>query len=129
MSDNFKKMLVAIPVKIITVIVAFMIILRLGYVLYDFALNPFHPPATISKETVIHVMTSLIMLELLILTLRFLVEEAIDPNIIIITVMTAVGRDLIILDMEKIDPVKILALGFILAITIIGIFILKNKPD
>ena len=67
MSDNFKKMLVAIPVKIITVIVAFMIILRLGYVLYDFALNPFHPPATISKETVIHVMTSLIMLELLIL--------------------------------------------------------------
>lgn len=128
MFDDSKTRLMAIPVKIITVTVAFMILLRFGYVLYDFALNPFHPPATLSPETVKHAMTALILLELLVLTLRFLVEEIIDPNIIIITVMTAVGRDLILLNIEEADPVKILALGFILAITILGIFILKKKP-
>lgn len=50
-----------IPVKIIAV----MIIIRFGYVLFDFLQNPFHPPATLSEESVRHVMTALILLELL----------------------------------------------------------------
>jgi len=129
MDNNLKTKLITIPVKILTVIVAFMILMRFGYVFYDFILNPFHEPAILSPEAVKHVMTGLILLELLALSLRFLIQEIIDPNLIIITVMTAIGRDLIVLNIKEMDYAKVLVLGFIFLITIFGLYILKKKSE
>jgi uncharacterized membrane protein (DUF373 family) len=114
-------------VKIIAAIIAFMILLRFGYVLYDFIQNPFHPPATLGEASVKHVMTALILLELLALTLRFLVQEVIDPTLIVITVLTALGRDIIVMNFNEIEYAKTLAIGFIFGITIFGLYFLKRN--
>jgi uncharacterized membrane protein (DUF373 family) len=113
MQNEVKSKLVALPVKIVGVIVALMILTRFSFVLYDFIRNPFHEPATMSPAALHHVMTGLILLELFALTIRFVVKEIIDPNLIIVTVLTAVGRDLIAMNIMEIDYLKILALGFI----------------
>jgi uncharacterized membrane protein (DUF373 family) len=116
-------------VKIFAAIIAFMILLRFGYVLYDFIQNPFHPPATLGEASVKHVMTALILLELLALTLRFLVREIIDPNLIIITVLTALGRDIIVMNFNEADYAKTLAIGFVFGITIFGLYILNKHSN
>jgi uncharacterized membrane protein (DUF373 family) len=128
MDDKLRTKLITIPVKILAVIVAFMILLRFAYLFYDFILNPFHEPATLSAGSVAvkHVMSGLILLELFALTLRFLIQEVIDPNLIIITVLTAIGRDLIVLNFAEMDYTKIIAIGFIFAITILGLYVLKR---
>jgi len=128
MNDKLKSKLIAIPVNIMAAVVAFMILLRFAYLFYVFMQNPFHEPATLSggSEAVKHVMSGLILLELFALTIRFLVQEIIDPNLIILTVLTALGRDLIVLNIAEMDPLKIIAMGFIFAITIMGIYILKK---
>jgi uncharacterized membrane protein (DUF373 family) len=71
-------------------------------------------------------MSGLILLELFALTLRFLIQEVIDPNLIIITVLTAIGRDLIVINFAEMDYTKIIAIGFIFAITILGLYVLKR---
>ncbi len=60
------------------------------------------------------------------MTLRFLIQEVIDPNLIIITVLTAIGRDLIVLNFAEMDYTRIIAIGFIFAITIMGLYVLKK---
>ncbi|MBE0525027.1 MAG: phosphate-starvation-inducible PsiE family protein [Methanosarcinales archaeon] len=119
--------IIDIPIKIIAIVIAIMIILRFCYVLYDFIQNPFHPPVTLSEEAVSHVMTGLILLELLTLTIRFLIEDSLDPNLIIITVLTAVGREIIVINFKEADALKIIAMGFIFAITIFGLYILNKS--
>jgi uncharacterized membrane protein (DUF373 family) len=128
MDKKFKKNLLEIPIKIIAVIIAFMILLRFAFLFYDFIKSPFHEPATLSggSEAVKHVMSGLILLELFALTIRFLIQEMIDPNLIILTVLTALGRDLIVLDIAETDFPKILAIGFIFAVAILGIYVLKK---
>lgn len=128
MGDNFKTKFIAIPIKIMAGIVAFMILLRFAYLFYDFMQNPFHEPATLSAGSgaVKHVMTGLILLELFALTLRFIIQEVIDPNLIIITVLTALGRDLIVLNIAEMDFTKVMAIGFIFAVTILGLYVLKK---
>lgn len=128
MDNKLKTKFTTIPVKIIAVIIAFMILLRFAYLFYDFILNPFHEPATLSAGSlaVKHVMSGLILLELFALTLRFLIQEVIDPNLIIITVLTAIGRDLIVLNFAKMDYTRIIAIGFIFAIAILGLYVLKK---
>lgn len=123
-----KTKFIAIPIKIMAGIVAFMILLRFAYVFYDFMQNPFHEPATLSAGSgaVKHVMTGLILLELFALTLRFIIQEVIDPNLIIITVLTALGRDLIVLNIAEMDFTKVMAIGFIFAVTILGLYVLKK---
>ena len=118
--------LIEITTKTVTLIISFMILLRFGYVVHEFMLNPFHPPAILSHEIVKHVMTALILLEFLALTLKFFIDDVIDYNLIILTVMTATGRDLILLNATEYDPIKILTLGFIFSITIIGLYLLKK---
>ena len=122
-----KPKYIEIPVQVIAGIIAVMIIIRFGYVLFDFLQNPFHPPATLSEASVRHVMTALILLELLALTLRFLVQELIDPNLIILTVMTALGRDIIVMNFHEIEYSRLLAIGFLFATTIFGIYLLKKN--
>ena len=122
-----KSNLIEMPVKIIAGIIAFMILARFGYVFYDFILNPFHPPATLSEESVKHVMTALILLELMALTLRFLVQEVIDPNLILIIVLTAVGREIIVTKFYEVDYTQLIGIGFIFAITILGLYLLTKK--
>jgi len=124
-----KSKYLAIPVKIIAGIIAIMILIRFGYVFFDFIQNPFHPPATLSEESVRHVMTALILLELLALTLRFLVQELIDPNLIIITVLTALGRDIIVMNFHEVDYTKLIAIGFLFAITIFGLYLLRKNSQ
>ncbi len=128
MDDKLKMKFMTIPVKIIALIVAFMILLRFAYLFYDFIQSPFHDPATLSAGSgaVKHVMSGLILLELFALTLRFLIQEVIDPNLIIITVLTAIGRDLIVLNFAEMDYTRIIAIGFIFAITILGLYVLKK---
>lgn len=128
MNNNLKSKFISIPVKVVALIVAFMILLRFAYLFYDFILNPFHEPATLSagSEAVKHVMSGLIFLELFALTLRFLIREVIDPNLIIIAVLTALGRDLIVLNVAEIDYMKLIAIGVIFAITIFGLFVLQR---
>jgi len=123
-----KYKLIDIPVRIVAAIIALMIILRFCYVLYDFLLNPFHPPVTLGEESVKHVMTALILLELLALTLRFIVQEIIDPNLIIITVLTALGRDIIVTNFREANYANLIATGFIFAVAIFGLYILKKAP-
>jgi uncharacterized membrane protein (DUF373 family) len=105
-----------------------MILIRFGYVVYDFMMNPFHEPATLSAGSgaVKHVMSGLILLELFALTLRFLIQEIIDPSLIVVTVLTALGRDLIVLKIAEMDYTKILAIGFIFAVAVMGIYVLKK---
>ncbi len=128
MGNNLKTKFITIPVKIIALIIAFMILLRFAYLFYDFIQSPFHDPATLSAGSgaVKHVMSGLILLELFALTLRFLIQEVIDPNLIIITVLTAIGRDLIVLNFAEMDYTRIIAIGFIFAITILGLYVLKK---
>jgi len=127
MNDDLKEKLIQIPVKILAVVIVFMILMRFVYVFYDFLQNPFHEPSTLSEEAVKHVMTALILLELLALTLRFLIHEVIDPNLILITVLTAIGRHIIIINPMEVDYAKLIAIGFVLAITIFGLYILKPR--
>jgi uncharacterized membrane protein (DUF373 family) len=126
--SNLKSKLITVPVNIMAIIVAFMILLRFAYLLYDFMRNPFHEPATLTagSEAVKHVMSGLILLELFALTLRFLVQEIIDPNLIIIAVLTALGRDLVVLNIAEMDYTKLIGIGFILAVTIVGLYVLKK---
>jgi len=87
-----------------------MIILRFD-VFYDFILNPFHSPVTLGEESVRHIMTALILLELLALTLKFFVQQLIDPNLIILTILRALGRDIIVMNFHVVDYVMLLAIG------------------
>jgi uncharacterized membrane protein (DUF373 family) len=122
-----KSKYIEIPVKIIAGIIALMILMRFGYVFYDFIQNPFHPPATLSEESVKHVMTALILLELLALTLRFLIQELIDPNLILLVVLTALGREIIVINFHEVDYAQLIGLGFIFAITILGLYLLRKN--
>lgn len=128
MNEKTKSRLVTIPVNIMAVIVALMILLRFAYLFFDFMQNPFHEPATLSagSEAVKHVMSGLILLELFALTLRFLVQEIIDPNLIIIAVLTALGRDLVVLNITEMDFLKVIGIGFIFGVTIFGLYVLKK---
>jgi uncharacterized membrane protein (DUF373 family) len=128
MYKKSRSKLITIPVNIMAIIVAFMILLRFGYLFFDFMQNPFHEPATLTagSEAVKHVMSGLILLELFALTLRFLIQEIIDPNLIIIAVLTALGRDLVVLNIAEIDFMKMIGIGFIFAVTIVGLYVLKK---
>lgn len=128
MQNRSKSRLTSVLVKAIAAVVAFMILLRFGFVFYDFIRNPFHEPATVSagSEAVKHVMSGLILLELFVLTLRFLIREVIDPNLIIVAVLTALGRDLVVLNIAEMDFAKIMAIGFIFAVAIFGLYVLKK---
>jgi uncharacterized membrane protein (DUF373 family) len=122
-----KSKFLTIPVKIFALIIALMILTRFAFVLYDFIKNPFHQPVTLSPEALKHVMTALILLELFTLTLKFIVQELIDPNLILITVLTAIGRDLIVLNIAEMEYTKIIAIGFIFAVSILGLYVLKKN--
>ena len=127
MDDIAKNKLILLPIKILAVITAFMILLRFTFVFYDFLHNPLFDTSILPKDAVRHIMTSLILLELLALTLQFIIKEFIDPNIIIITVLTVIGRDIIVLDLQEIDYRNLFAIGFLFAITILGLYVLKEK--
>jgi uncharacterized membrane protein (DUF373 family) len=127
--ENLKSKLLTFPVKILAAIIAFMILMRFGYVFYDFIQNPFHEPVTLSEESVKHVMTGLILLELLAFTLRFIIQELVDPNLIVLTVLTAIGRDIIVLDIREIHYENLIAAGAVFAVTILGLYILKKKSE
>lgn len=116
-----------IPVKVLAVIIAFMILMRFGFVFYDFLQNPFHEPIALTEEAVIHVMTGLILLELLALTLQFLVHEIIDPNIILITILTVLGRDIIVTNLHTADFKNLIAIGILLAITLAGLYLFRFR--
>lgn len=72
-------------------------------------------------------MTGLILLELLALTLQFFVREIIDPNIILITVLTVLGRDIIVANLQTADFKNIIAIGILLAVTIGGLYFLRFR--
>ena len=127
MENNSKSKFISIPVKVIAAIIALMILVRFGYVVYDFIQNPFHEPATLGEEAFKHVMTALILLELLAFTLRFLIQEVIDPNLIVITVLTALGRDIITMNIREVDYAKLLSLGAVFAVTTFGLYFLKKN--
>ena len=57
----------------------------------------------------------------------FIIKEFIDPNIIILTVLTVIGRDIIVLDLQEIDYRNLFAISFLFAITILGLYMLKEK--
>ena len=122
-----KQKYIEIPVKVIAAIIALMILARFGYVFYDFIQNPFHPPATLSEESVKHIMTALILLELLALTLRFLIQELIDPQLILLVVLTALGREIIVTKFYEIAYTQLIGVGFIFAITILGLYLLRKN--
>ena len=71
-------------------------------------------------------MTALILLELLSLTLKFLIQELVDPNLILIVVLRAVGREIIVTNFHEVDYTRLIGIGFIFAITILGLSLLKR---
>ncbi|MFO7966630.1 MAG: phosphate-starvation-inducible PsiE family protein [Archaeoglobaceae archaeon] len=127
MDIRFDQKLVKLPVKALALIVAFMIVVRFAFVFFDFLQNPFHEPLTLSEEAVRHIMTGLILLELFVLTLQFLVKEIVDANIILITILTVLGRDIIVINVQEVAYTTILAIGFLLAVTITGIYFLGRR--
>lgn len=129
MDIRFDQKFVKLPVKVLALIVAFMIVVRFTFVFLDFLQNPFHQPLTLSEEAVKHIMTGLILLELFVLTLQFLVNEIIDSNIILITVLTVLGRDIIVINLQEVVYTTILAIGFLFAVTIAGIYVLSWKSE
>jgi uncharacterized membrane protein (DUF373 family) len=129
MEKEVLRKLTFIPIKILAILTAIIILTKFSYVFYDFIKNPFPDPTFIPKEAVRHVMTALILLELLALTLHFLIEEVINPNIIIITVLTVLGRDIIVLDLQEIDYRNLFAISLLFAITIVGLYFLKFEKS
>ncbi len=129
MDVRFDQAYVKFPIKVLALIIAFMIVLRFAFVFYDFLQNPFHEPLTLSEEAVKHIMTGLILLELFVLTLQFLVREFIDSNIILITVLTVLGRDIIVINLQEVAYTTILAIGFLFAVTIAGIYVLSQRSE
>ena len=123
------KKLTFIPIKILAILTAIIILTKFSFVFYDFLKNPFFDPAFIPREAVRHVMTALILIELLVLTLQFLVEDIINPNIIIIAVLTVIGRDIIVLDLQEIDYRNLLGISVLFAITIAGLYLLKFEKS
>lgn len=129
MDIRFEQKYVKLPVKILALIIAFMIVVRFAFVFFDFLQNPFHEPLTLSEEAVRHIMTGLILLELFVLTLQFIYKEIIDSNIILITVLTVLGRDIIVINLQEVGYTTILAIGFLFAVTIAGIYLLSHNRE
>lgn len=127
MGGKFRQVILVMPVKILALVIALMILLRFGFVFYDFIQNPFHEPVGLTEQAVIHVMTALILLELLALTLQFVAQEIIDPNIILITILTVVGRDVVIMNLKETDYATIIAISVLLSVTIAGLYLLKFR--
>ncbi|MDO9517913.1 MAG: phosphate-starvation-inducible PsiE family protein [Methanosarcinaceae archaeon] len=127
MKKEVMKNLIMLPVKLLASVIALMILIRFFYVFLSFMQNPYVEDIYFPYSAVKYILTSLILLELFILTLHFITDEVIDPNIIIIIVMTVIGRDIIVMDFSELDYKNIIAIGFLFAITIAGLYIMRLK--
>ncbi len=76
-----------------------------------------------------NILHSLILVELLHLSLVYALKEVIDPQELILIVLTAIGRKLITTeDIYAQDPFHTLALGIILLICIYGLKVTYKMP-
>ncbi len=108
--------------KVFSVLVVVMLIVHLSMTIFRFFSIIQHEGHEI--EHIYLIIQSLIVLELLYITINYFYLEIIDPRMLVLVVLTAVGREIIVTDIFKADPLKILLLGVLFFISIIGIRLL-----
>ncbi len=144
-----EKQKIRAVMKFFSIVVCVMIIFHLMLVLRDFFFSFFTIPAPVVEyETMpMHtiraqmlaghinyhlylIMHTLILLELLYLTLTYFYLDEINPTVLILTVLTAVGREIVATDPFKEEPLNLAVVALIFFICIYGIKVLsKIKMD
>ena len=114
-------------IRILVLLIALMVFIKFAYVFYDFLQDPFHSPMEVSSDALKHIMFSLILVEILALTLQIFIHDAVDPDMLLIIILTALSRHILVLNPEKINYGEIMALGALLAITLWGLYIFRSK--
>lgn len=108
--------------KFFSVLVVVMLIVHLSMTIVRFFSIFQHEGHEI--EHIYLIIQSLIVLELLYITINYFYLEIIDPRMLVLVVLTAVGREIIVTDIFKVEPLKIFLLGILFLISIIGIRLL-----
>lgn len=74
-------------------------------------------------EHIFFIIQSLILLELFYVTITYFYLDKIEPGMIILVVLTALGREIIVTDIfsHEVDSLKLLTVGILFLITIIGL--------
>lgn len=117
-----EKKAIKMLMKFFAILVVIMLIVHLFMTIYTFFGVIQH--AGHETEHIYLIIQSLIVLELLYITINYFYLEIIDPRMLVLVVLTAVGREIIVTDIFKADPIKILLLSVMFFISIIGIKLL-----
>ncbi len=80
----------------------------------------------VSHELLDKILYSIILVELVHLTLTYTLEVVIDPRELIIIILTAVGRKLIVKDLFLEPPINTVAAGVVLLICLYGLKVLPS---
>jgi len=114
-------------IRILALLIALMVFVKFAYVFYDFLQDPAHSPVEVSSDALKHIMLSLILIEVLALTLQIFLHDAVDPDMLLIIILTALSRHILVLNPEKINYGEIVAIAALLAITLWGLYIFRSK--
>jgi len=114
-------------IRILALLIALMVFIKFAYVLNDFLQNPAHGPMEVSSDALRHIMLSLILIEVLALTLQIFLHDAVDPDMLLIIILTAMSRHILVLNPEKINYGEVMALAVLLAVTLGGLYIFRSK--
>lgn len=114
-------------IRILALLIALMVFIKFVYVFYDFLQDPAHSPMEVSSDALRHIMFSLILIEILALTLQIFLHDAVDPDMLLIIILTALSRHILVLNPERIKYGEVLALAALLAITLGGLYIFRSK--
>jgi len=126
MVKNFPDSIEKLPHRLFGLI-GLLILLLVGMTIIEF----FDLLAHGAKEHVLlaNILHSLILIELLHLSLVYAVTEVIDPQELILIILTAIGRKLITTeDIYAQDPLNTLSLGIVLLICIYGLKVTYKMP-
>lgn len=108
-------------------LISVLILILIGMAIIDF----FELLRVGANETVLlgNVLHSLILVELLHLSLVYAVKEVIDPQELILIILTAIGRKIITTeDIYAQNPAQTMVLGLILLICIYGLKVTYKMP-
>lgn len=121
------RKIVSATIRILVLLIALMVVIKFAYVFYDFLQNPFHGPMEVSKDALRHFMLSLILVEILALTLQIFLHDTVDPDMLLVIILTALTRHILVLNFDMVNYQETLAIGVLLAITLWGLHIFRSK--
>jgi uncharacterized membrane protein (DUF373 family) len=90
------------------------------------SLDPSAIDITVSHELLDKILYSIILIELLHLTITYALEAVMHPRELILIILTAVGREIIVKDLFQEPPINTFASAVVLLICIYALKILPN---